>query len=84
MISYDEIKELTLDQQKEELTAAMYKVLEGHEKIPYTQDGLDFLLSETLKRIPKRELVFSIQPIEEMSAQDRLARKLPNITVSYK
>lgn len=68
---------------EEELTNAILKVLDDHEKIPYTQDGLDFLLSEVEKLIPKREVVFSIQPIEGMSAQDRAERKLPKITVTY-
>ena len=68
---------------QDELNVALFKVLKEHEKIPYTQDGLDFLLSEVEKVIPKREVVFSIQPIEEMSAQDRAERKPPKITVSY-
>lgn len=68
---------------EEELTAAMYKVLDEHEKIPYTQDGLDFLLTEVEKLIPKREVVITIQPIEELSTQDRAERKLPKITVTY-
>lgn len=68
---------------EEEITAAMLRVLDEHEKIPYTQDGLDFLLNEVEKLIPKREVVFSIQPIEEISAQDRAERKLPKITVTY-
>lgn len=68
---------------EDELNAALFQVLKEHEKIPYTQDGLDFLLSEVEKLIPKREVVFSIQAIEEMSIQDRAERKLPKITVSY-
>lgn len=69
---------------EDELTAAMYKVLDENEKIPYTQEGLDFLLSEVEKLLPKRKVVVSIQPIEEMSVQDRAERKLPKITVTYK
>ncbi len=68
---------------EEDLNAALRQVLKEHEKIPYTQDGLDFLLSEVEKLIPKREVVFSIQPIEEISAEDRAERKLPKITATY-
>lgn len=68
---------------EDELNAALFQVLKEHEKIAYTQDGLDFLLTEVEKLIPKREVVFSIQPIEDMSVQDRAERKLPKITVTY-
>lgn len=68
---------------KDELTAALFQVLKEHEKIPYTQDGLDFLLSEAEKLIPKREVVIQIESIEEMSVQDRAERKLPKIIVTY-
>lgn len=68
---------------EDELNAVLFQVLKDHEKIPYTQNGLDLLLTEVEKIIPKREVVFSIQPIEEMSAQDRAERKSPKITVTY-
>lgn len=67
---------------EEELNEAMFKVIEQN-KVPYTQEGLDFLLEETKKLLPKRELVISIQSIEELSSGDRFARKLPAITVTY-
>ena len=68
---------------EDELSAALFQVLKEHEKIPYTQDGLDFLLSEVEKLLPKREVVIQIESIEEMSVQDRAERKLPKITVTY-
>ena len=68
---------------EDELNAAMFQVLKEYEKIPYTQDGLDLLLTEVEKLIPKREVVFSIQSLEEISVEDRAERKLPKITVTY-
>lgn len=68
---------------EDELSAALFQILKEHEKIPYTQDGLDFLLSEVEKLLPKREVVIQIESIEEMSVQDRAERKLPKITVTY-
>lgn len=68
---------------EEDLNSALRQVLNENEKIPYTQDGLDFLLSEVEKLIPKRELVITIQPLEEISAEDRAERKLPKITATY-
>lgn len=70
---------------EQELTDALLKVVEQN-KIPYTQDGLEFLLEETIKILPKREVVLqieSIESIEDMSVQDRAERKLPKITVTY-
>ena len=68
---------------EDELNSALRQVLNQNEKIPYTQDGLDFLLTEVEKLIPKREVVFSIQPLEEISVEDRAERKLPKITITY-
>lgn len=67
---------------EQELNEAVFKVVERN-KVPYTQEGLDFLLEETIKLLPKREIAFQIESIEEMSAQDREERKLPKITVTY-
>lgn len=69
---------------EDQLNDAMLKVLEKHEKIPYTEDGLEFLLTETVKLLPRQlQPVFTIQTIEEMSVQDRAERKLPKIMVTY-
>lgn len=67
---------------EEEINEAMFKVIEQN-KVPYTQDGLDFLLEETKKFLPKREMVFAIESLEDMSVQDRAERKLPKISVKY-
>lgn len=66
---------------EQELNDAVFKVVEQN-KIPYTQDGLEFLLEETIKILPKREVVLQIESIEDMSVQDRAERKLPKITVT--
>lgn len=49
----------------------------------YTEDGLKFLLDEVEKIIPKKEAIFSIQSINDLSVQDRAERKSPKITVTY-
>lgn len=67
---------------EDELNAAMFKVIEQN-KVPYTQEGLDFLLEETKKLLPKREVVFTIEALEDLSVQNREERKAPKITVSY-
>jgi hypothetical protein len=67
---------------EDELNAAMFKVIEQN-KVPYTQEGLDFLLEETKKLLPKREVVFTIESLEDLSVQNREERKAPKITVSY-
>lgn len=68
---------------EDELNSALHKVLNEHEKIPYTEEGLKFLLDEVEKIIPKKETIFSIQSIDDLSVQDRAERKLPKITVTY-
>jgi hypothetical protein len=67
---------------EQELNEAIFKVVEQN-KVPYTQDGIDFLLEETIKLLPKREVSFQIESIEELSVQDRLEGKLPKITMTY-
>lgn len=67
----------------EDVEKAFRKVLEDHEKIPYTLEGLDTLLTEVNKLLPKRDFIIDIQPIEDLSAQDRAERKLPEITIRY-
>jgi hypothetical protein len=67
---------------EQELNEAMFKVVEQN-KVPYTQDGLDFLLEETIKLLPECGVTFQIESIEEMSVQDRAEGKLPKISVIY-
>jgi hypothetical protein len=68
---------------EDELNVAMLKVIEQN-KVPYTQEGLNFLLEEAKKLLPKREVVFTIESLEDLSVQNREERKAPKITVSYK
>jgi hypothetical protein len=68
---------------EQEINDVVFKIVEQN-KIPYTQDGLDFLLDEVEKALPKKEIVFSIESLDELSYEDRLSRKTPKITVSYK
>lgn len=69
---------------EEQLNAVMLKVLEKYENIPYTQEGLDFLLTETVKLLPKEPRpTFTIGALEDISFKDRIERKFPKITVTY-
>jgi len=68
---------------EEEIESALFQILTGTERIPYDETGLAYVLDELEKKLPTKKIVFKFQPIEEMSVEDRIERKLPKLHVSY-
>lgn len=68
------------------LNKVLFEILSENEKIPYTEEGLEFIQSEILKKleITPLEYEIEIQDISELSAEDRSERKLPNIQLIVK
>jgi len=61
------------------------QVLKEQGRIPYTQEGFSFLLKEMNKLLPEQtSYSLSIEDLDEFSAEDRLLRRLPKITISIK
>lgn len=69
---------------KENIEEELYKILSSGPRIPYSQVGLSYILDELEKVFPVDEVVFNFQDIEEMTKQDRIERKLPELFVRYK
>ena len=69
---------------EEEIESALFQILTARARIRYDESGLAYILDELEKKLPAKKIVFSFQPIEEMSVQDRIERKLPKLHVSYK
>lgn len=66
---------------EQDIYSAIMKILKEYEKVSNTKNGLDFLLAEVQKLTPLGAYTISIQPLEELSDEDRLERKLPKIIV---
>lgn len=68
---------------EQDIQKAVFKIV-SENKIPYTAEGLEFLNKELDKELNQVKYEIHIQPLEEMSAYDRAARRAPKVTVSIK
>lgn len=68
---------------EDEVKRAVLQVLSDPVRIPYTEDGINYLLKEVKKLLPDPKAIITCQSIEDMSASDRLERKIPEFTVTY-
>ena len=53
-------------------------------KIPYTEDGMNWLVDKVVELIPETGYQLKVQPLSEMSVQDRQMRKTPKIEIIVK
>lgn len=67
----------------DEIQSALFQILTSQDRIRYDDSGLAYILDELKKKLPPKKIVFSFEPIEDMSVQDRIERKLPKLHVTY-
>ena len=68
---------------EEQVRDVVLQVLSAEVRIPYTQDGIDYLLKEVKKLLPDPKATITCQSIEDLSVTDRLERNIPVFYVSY-
>ena len=68
---------------EEQINRAIFKAV-SENKIPYTQEGIDFLLEEANQHVKSVEYEIKIHPLDELSVEDRTLRRLPTMEIIFK
>jgi hypothetical protein len=69
---------------EEYVNKLLIEILQENDKIPLTARGYEFLVDELKKKLPVLEYEILVQPIEELTLQERKDRQIPKITVKIK
>ena len=68
---------------EEYINEIIFKVVQDN-KIPYTEDGMNWLIDKVVELIPESGYQLKIQPLSEISEQDRQMRKAAKIEIIVK
>jgi len=68
---------------EEYINDIIFKLIKDN-KIPYTEEGMNWLVDRVVELIPETGYQLKVQSLSEMSVQDRQMRKTPKIEIILK